>query len=181
MITAEQAQIFGDWIIAVNKMGSSVLPWIDNPHDLDYEVYVKDIKDRKKLAELYSYREDKGSMFARGECWFSREKRPCAPYCYQYHFAQKVYGEDIPKFDIFENKEDYMACLVKSGLGETNYNGKFWYHILTGIYMLENGDYFLTDEQIVNVRLCHDKQMTDDIYNYIQKKLEEFSKLVLTN
>lgn len=37
------------------------------------------------------------------------------------------------------------------------------------------------DEQITNVRLCHDKQMTDDIYNYIQKKLEEFSRLVLTN
>ena len=46
---------------------------------------------------------------------------------------------------------------------------KYWYHILTGIYLIQNGKYELTEEQAQNVNLCHDKKMTLEIYNSIQE------------
>lgn len=175
MLNEEQIISFGDWIVAINKMGSAVLPWIENPNDTDYEVYVTSCKELTKLSKLYSYKNKEDSLFVRDECWFTRDKRPCAPYCYQYHYAQKLYGRDLPEYNIFEHKEDYKQCLVKAGLGATN-SGKFWYHILTGIYMLENGDYTLTEAQIANIRLCHDQQMTTEAYEFIQNKLKEYQQ-----
>ena len=42
--------------------------------------------------------------------------------------------------------------------------------------MLENGKYELTEEQIANVRLCHDSKMTEEIYEFIQNKLAEYKE-----
>ena len=162
---------FGRWIVSINKLGSSVLPWINNPRDNDYEIQVSSTNNRALISKLYSYKKCEDNM---RESWFVSEKRYCNLFCYQYHYAQKEYGEDVDDYNIFEHKTDYKKCLVAFGLNESNRDIKIWYHVLTGIYMLENGDYILTEEQAENVRLCHDRQMTEEIYNFIQVKLLEY-------
>jgi hypothetical protein len=97
---------------------------------------------------------------------------------YECHFVKLLAGENSAElYDIFKNEAEYKQTLIKTGLGanfERTQAWKFWYHILTGIYMLENGKYELTEEQIANVRLCHARKMTEEIYEFIQSKLAEY-------
>lgn len=167
MINEETINLFNQYIKGIYKCGSSVLDWIENPHDVDYVFYVENLGQDSRLSALYAHRPD-------GECWFCREKEGPAIYAYLFKFATKLYGEDIPMWDIFEHENEYKELLVYHGLGNPIKHRKFWYHILTGIYMLENGDYTLTEEQVANVRLCHSRLMTEEIYQYIQTKLSEY-------
>ena len=54
---------------------------------------------------------------------------------------------------------------------------KQWYHILTGIYLIQNGSYDLTYEQKHNIQMCHDKRMTSELFEWIQEQLQQFKKL----
>lgn len=169
MLTNEEIKLFDGWLVSIALTGSKSLSWIENHHDTDYVFYVNDMKNHKALVELFKLK-------PKNECWrvscFDIKARI---YAYQYHFLQVLYGNEVPQYDIFEHSNDYKRKMVEYGLNKplTPYD-KFWYHILTGIYMLQNGKYELTDEQIANVRLCHDKQMTQEIYDYIQGMLLEY-------
>ena len=150
-------------------MGSKVLPWIKEPHDTDYDFFVTDKHDAPKLIELFKLKPG-------GECWFVTELATCKYarlYAYEYHFLQPVFGTKFPDYDIFEHETEYKKVLIEHGLRPASKH-KFWYHVLTGIYMLDNGTYDLTDEQIEKINICHDKQMTEEIYNYIQERLTSY-------
>ena len=41
-----------------------------------------------------------------------------------------------------------------------------------------SGEYKITEEQAKNIQLCHDKQMSEELYFYIQQRLTEYSKEV---
>lgn len=172
MISNELLKSF-DWIKAVYKVGSQTLPYIDNYHDLDYTIIVEHFPSHSQLCDFYKYKPS-------CECWFCTERADLwkSSRSYSCHYAQLIYGE--PKgeiYEMFDHINEYKADLIKDAYGvsyEESKNFKFWYHILTGIYMLQNGKYELTDEQIANVRLCHDKQMTREIYDYIQGMLLEY-------
>ena len=99
-----------------------------------------------------------------------------APFAYEYHYMQVLYGSQKPDYNIFEHIHDYKTCLVKYGLNRKIDDKKTWYHVLTGIYFLDNGEYSLTEEQTININLCHDKQMTAEIYQHIQERLVTYSK-----
>lgn len=159
-------------IIAVYKVGSSVIPWINNPHDVDYCVYTQCERHHGRLMPLYEARQS-------GECVFCRPTSSIStPHIYSYieMFREKVFGEDVEMYNILNDVDNYKKCLIEKGLGyEYTPITKKWYHILTGIYIIENGKYELTDEQIANVQLCHDRQMTQEIYDFIQSKLTEYN------
>ena len=172
MLTQTQLDAYKPWLISVVKKGSSVLPWIKNPRDKDYIFYVTDNTCSERLVEVHK-------LQPKEECWLFDTFDNCHArvYSYQDNFSVPIYGTNFPQFDIFKNKEQYKQRLVSHGLNKTfNSRYKGWYHILTGIYMLNNGSYDLTPEQAENVRLCHDRMMTSEIYNYIQTQLSEYEK-----
>jgi hypothetical protein len=114
-----------------------------------------------------------------GECWFVDEFKlqGMRIYSYEYHFLKPIYGEIFPTYDVLEHISEYKKMLVNDGFNkEFNQNIKLWYHILTGIYLIQNGKYELTEEQIKNVRLCHGKKMTPELYNYIQEQLSIYKE-----
>lgn len=164
------ADKFKPRIIAIVKSGSSVLPWIENPHDSDYIIYVED-KSETWISEFYKLK-------PKHECWFITDisNKKARLFQYLYHYSQLLYGELLePRPSIFECEKEYKLILIEQ-LGKPLRSQKYWYHILTGIYMFENGGYFLTEEQVKNVRLCHDKQITPEIYDYIQGQLLKYKK-----
>lgn len=161
-----------DLVIAVYKTGSSVLPWIENEHDTDYVIFVKDTRD-KRIRDIYKEKQ-KDECFL---CTTGDKKLNPRIFSYERYFEQIQCGDFVESegYFIFDHVDEYKKCLVDNALGypcRTQF--KFWYHILTGIYLLDNGEYELTEEQIANVRLCHDKKMTQEIYDYIQKRLLEY-------
>lgn len=157
-------------VVSVARTGSSVLPWINNPHDTDYIIYVK---DRHELKYLRKQCKD----IPNNECWiFSTiEGAKMQLYAYQYRFLQTIYGTDVPTYDLLEHVADYKRLLVTYGLKHKSpITSKQWYHILTGIYMIQNGSYELTDEQKHNIQMCHDKRMTPELFEWIQEQLQQF-------
>ena len=171
MLTNKELEQFQPWLISVAKTGSSTLPWIKDPYDTDYVFYVTDRRDIAKLTKLFKLRPI-------DECWIVGELSTniCARlYAYEYKFLQPLFGTDFPDYDIFEHEAEYKQILIEHGLGQPLVvKHKFWYHVLTGIYMLENGTYNLTEDQINNINLCHDRQATKEIYDYIQEMLAKY-------
>lgn len=172
MVSNEILEKFKPWLISVAKVGSSVLPWIDNPRDTDYIFVVQDNHLAKKSIELRKYQPS-------NECWLivPLERSLAMVGVYQYHWIEPIFGETLPWYDIFEHLDEYKQILVERGLGKIfDPEFKNWYHFLTAIYLIENGKYELTDEQAANVRLCHNRQMTQEIYNYMQEQLAKYAK-----
>lgn len=168
----ELIEKYASLINSVYLTGSFVVPWIENSHDRDYVIFVNDIRDAR-IADLYKEKQ-KDECFL---CTTGDKKQNPRIFSYERYFEQIQYGDFVESegYFIFDHIDEYKQCLVDKGLGKPlDTRFKFWYHILTGIYLLDNGEYELAEEQITNVRLCHDKQMTQEIYDYIQKRLLEY-------
>lgn len=172
MLSTQQLDQYKPWLISVAKTGSSSLPWINRPRDTDYIICVRDRSNPKAIFGLHKLKPE-------NECWLidSLDNPTIRIYAYQYHFLEPVYGDIFQNFDIFQRSKEYKKRMIDYSLHhENDLKLKQWYHILTGIYMLQNGEYNLTDEQIKNVRLCHSRQMTQEIYDYIQQQLAIFKQ-----
>lgn len=167
-------EAYGDWIVGIYRIGSSVVPWIDSPHDIDYLIFVTDNHDIR-MGELLEKRPE-------GECWFvscPNKTRHPRNWSYICNFKELLYGKPMAseEYDIFEHEQEYKTHLIQYALGKPySPQYKFWYHVLTAIYLFDNGGYFVTDEQKANIKLCHDKQMTQEIYDYIQNRLLEYAE-----
>ena len=108
-------------------------------------------------------------------------------WAYLIHFLIPVYGDikhEYPQFDILdEDKIDYLKNLrdeinserFKHSMKKTG-RTKRLYHVLCGIYFIENGSYELTEEQKKNVNIAHDK--TDGWEGLYEWAKEELEKLV---
>ena len=171
MLLIEELNNYKPWLISVGLTGSSVLPWIEKPNDTDYIFYVTNNRTEEKLFSLMKEK-------PYNECWFVQEldKATMAFYAYEYHFIKPIFGEKFPDYDVLQHIVDYKKILIQHINNEFNPKAKYWYHILTGIYLIQNGKYELTEEQAQNVNLCHDKKMTLEIYNSIQEQLLIYKK-----
>lgn len=172
MLSVEEIQSYGSWIVSVAKTGSSILPWICNPRDTDYVFYVNDMSRDDLLLDLLKHKPT-------NECWLvdSIHRDPVIRYYeYQNSFRQLVYGEWLPDLDVLQNLQRYKQVLICAAFKkpyDTRY--KLWYHILTGIYLIHNRSYQLNPEQSHNVQICHNFQMTPALYAYIQDSLQQFN------
>lgn len=170
----QMAEKYPEWIKAIYKTGSSVLPWIDKSNDVDYVIFVSSTKDDC----IFKFYKDR----PKNECWLvvdDNSVRNPRLYSYERLFEQLLYGEEVlgERYDIFDSEQEYKACVVRQALGRPYDNTyKCWYHTLTAIYLFENGDYFLADEQKANVVLCKNKQMTIELYSFIQTRLKEWQE-----
>lgn len=113
---------------------------------------------------------------------------PALPtFAYQFNFSIPLCGEKEAAFgdiDILgKDKADYLANLKheincesfdrqRQRTGRT----KRLYHVLCGIYFIENNSYELTEEQKKNVNIAHDK--TDGWEGLYEWAKEELEKLV---
>jgi hypothetical protein len=170
MLSKEILDKYKPWLVSVARTGSTVLPWINDSRDTDYVFYVTDIRDVKKRLAIQKKR-------PHNECWLIDEfgSQDMRIYAYEYHFLKPVYGEEFPTYDVLEHIPEYKELLVDYALDcEYNPMRKCWYHVLTGVYLIQNNSYELTEEQASNVRLCHSRQMTQEIYDYIQATLREW-------
>lgn len=172
MLSKEILDQYKPWLISVVKTGSSILPWIDEPRDTDYRFYVTNNTLSKKMAELYKCKPHK-------ECWLIDviDQPKMRLFSYQNHFLVPVYGEYLPTYDVLEHIPEYKTVLIKHGLDkEFEPFNKYWYHILTGIYIIQNNSYELTEEQAKNVHMCHGRKMTRELYDYMQEQLLSYKK-----
>ncbi len=170
-LSEEQLNELTPWLISVWQTGSGSLPWITNAHDVDIVFYVKhnhtspEVQRFKQLAAQYK---------PAGTCWII-ETVPDRKYLYgyEYHFLKNIWGTEKPKWDIFEpTMQARTKQFLKTWVGrKLPRSSKLWYHVLTQVYLFKNGDYFLTDEQAANVRLCHDRKMTEELYDFVVKEV----------
>jgi hypothetical protein len=73
----------------------------------------------------------------------------------------KVMGEDVcPKTDIIsEHRAEFIECLktkAKELIDGKILNQKRWYHLLRGVYILQNNSYEVTEEQRREINILHD-------------------------
>lgn len=165
---------YPQWIKAIYKTGSSILPWVDSPNDTDYVIFVTSVSD-SRVFQLYDERPE-------NECWIiANQDRKQNPHLYSYErsLEQLLYGEEMPneKYDIFENEREYKTYIVGKALG-VPYDNRFkcWYHTLTAIYLFENEGYYITEEQKKNIELCRNKKMPNELYNFVQTRLKEWQE-----
>lgn len=106
-----------DWIKAIYKTGSAVLPWIADPHDEDYVFIVDEQTTIPDKAEFYKYRPMNTTWICTTRPYLSKEI-----FAYECHFAELIVGENSAElYDIFKNEAEYKHILIRSGLG-TNFN-----------------------------------------------------------
>lgn len=102
----------------------------------------------------------------------------CEIWSYQYHYAYigEHYGQDVPEYDynILDHKKDYIDKLIAFYYENHNKKEKMWYHVLIGLYILENNSYDLTQAQQHEVQLAHDNQMSDTAYSWAVSKLKDY-------
>lgn len=150
---------------AIYSCGSSLI--LDNPNDTDICLVFDDVEKKK-----YGFEH---SPHDTGYClhFATKEYKPFIG-CYAVPLMKKLGGEDIDfKFDIFEEetKKEYIAIL-RNAVKKLKDDSKQWYHVLTAIYMYENGSYILTEEQKANVQEVHDNGITLELKNYCIEKLQ---------
>lgn len=193
-------------ITAVSVDGSACLPFIDDTNDVDIHAFISKaqferrtdaLREAKKAVRnefpnvaIICHWDDRftGGINRLDEMTDFRSQTCSLPsYVYQSHFAKIIYGE---KKDIFgdidilgKDKNDYLSNLkyeincdgFKKQMKKTG-RTKRLYHVLCGIYFIENNSYELTEEQKKNVNIAHDK--TDGWEGLYEWAKEELEKLV---
>lgn len=87
----------------------------------------------------------------------------CGNYIYNYNDNQIIFGEKINfNKNILKHKKEYLYTLKESLEKIYFFENrdkkiiKELYHLLTGVYILQNNSYNFTPEQIENINICHE-------------------------
>ena len=183
--------------------GSACLSYITSAHDLDiYVVYnkVSSSKNRKEdREELIELREKLREIEPRVALihqyvdvlnfWKTGTlNQECGinyvlpTYVYQTPNYEIICGEDvidIKSLNIFDIRDRFVQSL-KDFMSRIDFYYekdkviiKAIYHTLTGLYMLENNSYELTQEQIENINQAHDGNCTKELYDWVKEELEK--------
>lgn len=105
-------------------------------------------------------------------------------YAYIFRYDGILCGEDtvgIKNIDVLTEptRSRYIKSLkkyvarVKEVFNDRGWYEKSIYHLLTGIYILQNNSYDLTEEQIANINLAHDKQCTHELYEFVITEIDK--------
>lgn len=162
---------------SIYKTGSRSLPFLKNVHDLDIIVYVDSLGETSKLdLEIRRFGQNADIKYKLVPNW---KKKDMEIFDYQYHFIQYIEGREIDfsTYDIFTRKEEYIECLWRC-FNRIKDTSKRMYHILVGVYMLENNSYDLTEEQADNVQLAHDNQCPEDCVKHIEEFFKRTGRII---
>lgn len=151
-----------DKVRSIQLGGSATMDFLE-PSDYDVFVIVDSSTSEDELLRLNS---DMEKLEEEGKpiiCHFFTElptHRHMTPYAYLDHFHETLYGEELPVVsDIFERKDEYLVALTKAIAHFKKFPKvyKSLYHVLIGAFMLKNGSYDLTADQIEIVKKAHSK------------------------
>lgn len=185
--------------IALYKAGSCAVPFLTKERDIEYALICSSDEDRFTCLDILfppqieievpiineNGEEEIIKSVVQEEplvplkTRFIKERNPrCEIWSYQYHYAYigEHYGQDIPEYDynILDHKKDYIDKLIEFYYQAHRKNDKQWYHILIGLYILENNSYELTQTQQHEVQLAHDNKISDATYNWALSKLKNY-------
>ena len=105
-------------------------------------------------------------------------------YAYLFKDIDIVCGEDtsnIKSVDILQEpfKSRYIQALKDFLVEDTHifttagYHSKRLYHVLTGLYIIKNNSYDLTEEQVANINLLHDWQFPEELVTWIYDEVNK--------
>ena len=180
-----------DLIKSVEIVGSYANPYIKSKKDYDINIYFNTEKDKHTACKIFyqvkSYpelRENGIDIHFVEETFDIKEK----VYAYQTMFLQPVldFERVLPKIDILQDIP-HTKKIIKSLLDFTRrkeqekglsiYINKYWYHAYTELCILTNNSYDLTETQINNINLLHDRKEEDqdkrkELINEMIKEIE---------
>lgn len=180
-----------DYVISVVLGGSYTLDYIFNRDDIDiFYICKNDEKCKDALLKYaqwrqlgdnkeFKYKHKISILFYTIDMY--DQKMIDRPWIYLFNFQIVLHGKYRPQYDILSQKEDYKKVLRKALNYVIEYKekeGKYhkWiYHILSGIYMMENNSYELTNEQIEDVNICHDLiniSRIEKLFNFCKSYLQ---------
>lgn len=165
---------------AVYQYGSVILDYIVHKNDDDkcYFYETTELYDEKmKYLRLHrkELREQKIDVHLKDLSTFN----PFQIWAYQHRYARLLSGEhlDFENINILEHKQeylDYVKEFVNKRIDNPKLkNLKIWYHIYTGLSIIENDSYELTDQQIKDINRLHDCYYLDDRSELVDWCLEK--------
>ena len=176
-------QLHKDNLECILLGGSKISPFINTHHDTDIVVIWKTKEDRRRY--LYNSRDLHKQIYAidsNYNClhhylnqYIELEKWPIYAYLYSYHIA--IAGS-VPlffqEFDVLQYPVKIWDSFID--IIELARNKKWFYHILTDIYLLQGNSFDLTEEQIENINIVHDQQdqeKIEELYQWALQQLQE--------
>lgn len=148
---------------AIYKTGSSL--FLPNSNDLDFVCYYDSDRECKE-ALITNHDRNVNKHF----CTVSNATRIILG-CYIYHYMELVEGEEIPalqNFSIFdENTKERYLNILRRYSENLRTNDKRWYHIVTAMFLYQNNDYNLTNEQLEVIQSVHDNGITVELRSEI--------------
>jgi len=173
MLTDKQKELLDEFLSSIDYIscyfvGSSTVPFINNKHDIDIVVIVdKENKKRLDKNKLSMFRQSgldvhlvDMNLFTKFVHWNNL-------------FAKHYSGDNLdndtsmPLKDIDNTKKSivqtYNRLKDEDCSNHINhiYKIKLWYHIYTLLCYLKNDSYELTEEQIENINILHDREEKD--------------------
>lgn len=158
----------------VYKSGSGINPYINNPHDVDYVVFLAD-------DEFYNFNQTKYNDGHLIKAKLSTYGDKVSVWSYLWGYMQLVEGEAVQLPNFFDKKDEWIVVAKKylyhrgkrkSHLDQNKKQRKSFYHLLMGLYVLENNSYKLTPEQANNVQLAHDGNLPEDVIEWLYTTVE---------
>lgn len=175
-LSEEQLQSLSPWLLSVAETGSRTIPWIKNAKDRDLVFYVTnpgacpEVKEFRKLRDKYR---------PAAECWILEEMSDLIYlFGYQYKYLKPIWGTEFPTWNIFDPEiEQNIKRYLIHWVAINNHLGlKLWYHVLTLIYLFQNREYSLTEEQQIKVQECHDRKMQMETYYFIVNTVNSWAE-----
>lgn len=155
-------------------LGSKMLK-LNNPRDEDWLEFVdlrqSQITNICKQRSIPSFRRSL-ERFAKGKY----SSCSCTPLiiCTLYQLTREFHDEEYPfgDFSIFENKQEWIACLKRyinaTEIEEYALKGeilpKRFYHLLYQYYMITEDTHWISDEAKINVQKIHDLEMPSSYF-----------------
>lgn len=157
----------------VYKTGSAVNPYIGNPHDVDYIVFLTD-------SEFDTFNQTKYADGHLIKTQLSTYGDTIKVHSYLWGYMKLVEGQAVALPNFFSKKAEWFEVAKtylyydgqrKSHLDQNNKQRKSFYHLLMGLYIFENNSYYLTPEQANNVQLAHDGNLPQEVIEWIYSKV----------
>lgn len=154
---------------SIYKVGSSTVPYISNPHDVDLVVFNFDRTKEDINVLLKKYVNETTKTFILASYKSEMYETTILNYGLSY-FKNCIEGSDI----VVEPSEWSDKDWVRKQLAKNipHQKTKMIYRLLLSCYRLEDKLSNLSQKEKEWIQLCHDKTCPDECYEYILKTLK---------
>ena len=163
-----------DNIEYISVGGSRMLPFIRNPKDYDIIIVCKDKPNLEEAIRLFKLKYNKEEL---RESFIDTHFRTLeqgkvslldSVYCYLLYYEkaeqEQILKESLTIDKIKENVINRYSRFKAARERKANlslYDSKLWYYMYTSICIINNNSYELTEEQIDNINILHDRKEED--------------------